>query len=58
MDINTRKAARKFRRDCKAYTKRMTKDQETARKCLVDLGIYDKEGNLNPINTIKGLKNA
>jgi len=36
----------KFEKDAKIFIRRVTKSKETARKLLIMLGIYNKEGKL------------
>jgi hypothetical protein len=43
---STRRAAEKFSRDAKRYTKRVTKSAATARRELVKLGIHTPSGKL------------
>jgi hypothetical protein len=45
-DLNSREAVESFRKAAKAFTATATKSKETARKVLVDEGIYTKSGKL------------
>lgn len=44
--VNTAKDVERFRKVADAYTARVTKSKESARKALVDLGIHTKSGKL------------
>lgn len=41
------KDADKFSKDSAAYTKRVTRTRETARRALIDMGLYTEEGKLH-----------
>ena len=41
------KDADKFRKDSAAYTKKVTKTKETARRALIDMGIYTEDGKIH-----------
>jgi len=45
-DLNSREAVENFRKAAKAFTTRAVKSPATARKVLVDEGIYTKSGKL------------
>jgi hypothetical protein len=45
-ELNSPEAVERFRKAAKAFTTRAIKSQATARKVLVDEGIYTKSGKL------------
>lgn len=46
-ELNSREAVEHFRKAAKDFTKRATRSVTSARKVLVDEGIYTKNGNLS-----------
>lgn len=46
VDLSSRQAVKRFRIAAKAFTVRATKSQASARKVLIDEGIYTNSGKL------------
>ena len=43
---STSRAAKKFGRDADKYARKATKSRASARKALIKIGIYNKDGSL------------